>query len=119
MKPPAAAITVEAYIAGCPVEVQPVLRAIRETVRQAAPLAVEKIGYGMPTFAQGRVIVHFGAFKGHIGLFPPVREPDLLDRARPYAGKKGNLRFPLDQPIPHDLIADIVRRRVEQVGGRG
>lgn len=71
----------------------------------------------MPTFALDRDIIHFGAFKGHIGLYPPVREQELQSRALPYRGEKGNLRFPLDQPIPHDLIADIVKARVEKAGG--
>jgi uncharacterized protein YdhG (YjbR/CyaY superfamily) len=64
-------------------------------------------------------IVHFGAFKGHIGLYPPVREPDLQSRTLAYRGEKGNLRFPLDQPIPYDLIADIVKARVEKARRKG
>ena len=113
MKPPADPATVDAYISAFPADIQRVLRDIRETVRRAAPAASERISYRMPTFFQGGVIVHYGAFKGHIGLYPPVREPDLQDRVLPYRGEKGNLRFPLDQPIPHELIADIVKARVE------
>jgi uncharacterized protein YdhG (YjbR/CyaY superfamily) len=68
----------------------------------------------MPTYRLDRDIVHVGAFKEHIGFYPPVREAELQSRIRPYRGEKGNLRFPLDQPIPYDLIADIVTARVEQ-----
>jgi uncharacterized protein YdhG (YjbR/CyaY superfamily) len=66
----------------------------------------------MPTFALTRDIVHFGAFKGHIGLFPPVRDPELISQTLGYRGEKGNLRFPIDQPIPYALIGKIVRSRV-------
>jgi uncharacterized protein YdhG (YjbR/CyaY superfamily) len=113
MKPSATPATIDDYIAAFPADIQRVLQEIRETVRQAAPTANEKISYGMPTFALNKVIVHFGAFKKHIGLFPPVREPTLQSRVLPYRGDKGNLRFPMDQPIPHNLIADIVKSRVE------
>jgi uncharacterized protein YdhG (YjbR/CyaY superfamily) len=105
--------TVDDYIAALPPDVQAVLQAIRQTVRDAAPEASERLSYGMPTFFLKRVLVHFAAFKDHIGLYPPVRDPDLQQRTRPYQGEKGNLRFPLDRPIPYDVIEDIVRARVE------
>jgi uncharacterized protein YdhG (YjbR/CyaY superfamily) len=104
--------TIDAYIARFPPEVAEVLSRLRETVRSAAPDAVERMSYGMPTFRLGRDMLHFGAFKGHIGVYPPVREPELAERAAPYRGEKGNLRLPLDQPIPYALIADIVKARV-------
>lgn len=113
MKPLPDPAAVDAYIAAFPADVRQALNDIRETIRRAAPTASERISYGMPTFVLDKVIVHFGAFKGHIGLYPPVREPELQGRSLPYRGETGNLRFPLDQPIPHDLIADIVRARVE------
>jgi uncharacterized protein YdhG (YjbR/CyaY superfamily) len=112
-KPTSDAASVDAYILTHPPAVQGLLQDIRHTIRTSAPLASEKISYGMPTFFQGRVLVHIGAFKDHIGLYPPVREPHLQARAAPYQGEKGNLKFPLDQPIPHDLIADIVKARAE------
>ena len=108
--------TIDEYIAGFPSDVARILAQIRETVRSAAPGAKEKISYNMPTFWSGKDIIHFGAFKGHIGLYPPVREPDLAERVAPYRGEKGNLRLPLDQPIPYDLIADIVKARVARSG---
>jgi uncharacterized protein YdhG (YjbR/CyaY superfamily) len=105
--------SIDDYIAAFPVEVQDVLREVRATVRRAAPDAVETISYRMPTFTMGRVLVHFGAFKGHIGLFPPVRDPALQDKIARYRGEKGNLRFPLGEPMPYALIGEIVERRVE------
>jgi uncharacterized protein YdhG (YjbR/CyaY superfamily) len=69
----------------------------------------------MPTFKQDGVLVHFAAFKDHIGLYPPIRGDAGLEKAiSPYAGEKGNLRFPLDRPIPYDLIERILKLRVKQ-----
>lgn len=110
--PPA---TVDDYIAGFSPEVRLILQRVRETIRDAAPEAAERLSYRMPTFFQGRVLVHFGAFKDHIGLYPPVREPGLQDRVARYCGEKGNLKFPLSEPIPYDLIRDIVTARVESL----
>jgi len=104
--------TIDDYISGFPAEVAQVLTRIRQTVRSVAPDATERISYGMPTFWLRKDILHFGAFKEHIGIYPPVRDADLADRVAPYRGEKGNLRFPLDQPIPYELIADIVKARV-------
>jgi uncharacterized protein YdhG (YjbR/CyaY superfamily) len=100
------------YISRFAPDVAEVLSRIRQTVRSAAPNAVETISYGMPTFRLDKAILHFGVFKGHIGIYPPVREADLSERAAPYRGEKGNLRLPLDQPIPYALIADIVKARI-------
>ena len=108
---------IDAYIAAFPAEVRKVLQKIRGTIRKAAPAAKERLSYNMPTFSLDHDIVHFGAFKEHIGLYPPVRAPELQARVAPYRGEKGNLRFPLNQPIPYDLIADIVKSRVETRGG--
>src|ERR1700761_9429987 len=115
---PAAPSTVDDYIAAFPEDVRRILQNIRETIRRAVPLAKEKISYKMPTFALDKDIVHFGVFKTHIGLYPPVRDPNLQSRVLPYRGEKGNLRFPLDQPIPYDLIADIVQARAEAARGK-
>lgn len=119
MKPPENPDSIDDYISAFPSDIQHLLQEIRETIRRAAPTAREKISYKMPTFALDRDIVHFGAFKGHIGFYPPVRDPGLQSRVLPYRGEKGNLRFPLDQPIPHDLIADIVKSRVEDARRKG
>lgn len=115
-RPPSAPnpASVEAYIAAAPFEAQAVLEKIRAIIRAAQPRARERISYGMPTWDLPGGALHVGAFKTHIGLFPPVREPGLQDRVAPYRGEKGNLRFPLDRPVPYDLIADIVAARANK-----
>jgi uncharacterized protein YdhG (YjbR/CyaY superfamily) len=107
--------SIDAYIAASPAAVQPVLRKIRSVIRKAAPDAEETISYQMPAFRQHGILLYFAAFKNHIGLYPPVRGDVQLERAvGPYAGQKGNLRFPLDQPMPFELIERIARFRVRQ-----
>jgi uncharacterized protein YdhG (YjbR/CyaY superfamily) len=107
--------TIDEYIATCAPAVQQILRMIRKTIAAAAPDAQETISYRLPTFMLDGVLVHFGAFKNHIGLYPPVRDAPALEKqlAR-YAGPKGNLQFPLDRPIPYALIEKVVRLRVRQ-----
>jgi uncharacterized protein YdhG (YjbR/CyaY superfamily) len=106
---------IDEYIAAFPPDVQTMLQQIRLTIRQAAPDAQEAISYNMPAFTQQGTLVYFAAFKKHIGFYPPVRgDAKLVKAISPYAGEKGNLRFPLDQPIPFDLIAKIVKLRVKQ-----
>lgn len=104
---------IDAYIAACTPEVQPILQKIRATIRKAAPAAEEKISYQIPTFALEGNLVHFAAFKNHIGFYPPVRaDAKLAQELSVYAGEKGNLRFPLDQSIPYALITKIVKARI-------
>jgi uncharacterized protein YdhG (YjbR/CyaY superfamily) len=92
-----------------------VLQQVRQVVRSAAPDAHEVISYRMPALKQHGILVYFAAFKNHIGLYPPIKGDARLQKAAaPYAGEKGNLRFPLDQPIPFDLIAGLTRLRVAQ-----
>jgi uncharacterized protein YdhG (YjbR/CyaY superfamily) len=94
-----------------------ILRRIRALVRKAAPEAEEVISYGMPSFRGRRIILHYAAFSGHIGIFPPLRDEPALQKAlAPYAGPKGNLRFPLDEPMPWPLIERLVKARVRQDG---
>ncbi|MCC6927577.1 MAG: DUF1801 domain-containing protein [Gemmatimonadaceae bacterium] len=107
--PPA---TIDAYIAASPPAVQPILERIRRTVRKAAPLAEERISYRMPAFFLDGVVIYFAAFKKHIGIFPPVRDAALLPQLSKYAGPKGNLQFPLSEPIPYTLITKIVKARL-------
>ena len=108
-------MTIDAYIAGFSPEVQAILQRIRHTVRAAAPEAKEVISYRMPAFMQGGILVYFAAFKAHIGIYPPVRGDAALEKVlAPYAGEKGNLRFPLDEPVPLDLIERIVKHRLAQ-----
>lgn len=107
--------TIDDYIGSQPAEVQPLLQAIRETIHAAAPHATEKISWQMPTFWQGENIVHFAAFKTHIGVYPGGEAVGVFaERLTGYQTSKGSIRFPLNQPIDHRLIADIVGWRVEQ-----
>ena len=107
--------TIDEYIAMFSPEIQEILEKIRRIVRGVAPDAQEAISYQMPTFKLKGVLVHFAAFKNHIGLYPPIRGDAAIEEAvAPYAGEKGNLRFPLDQPIPYDLIERIAKLRVKQ-----
>jgi uncharacterized protein YdhG (YjbR/CyaY superfamily) len=106
---------IDEYIAAFTPDVQTILERIRLTIHNAAPDAQETISYRIPAFTQHGILVYFAAFKNHIGLYPPVSGDAKLEKAiSPYAGEKGNLRFPLNQPIPYDLIERIVKRRVEQ-----
>ncbi len=107
--------TIDYYIAGFSDDLQEILQKIRMTIREAAPDAEETISYQMPAFKLKGILVYFAAFKKHIGLFPPViGDEKLMSEASVYAGPKGNLRFPLDQPIPYALISEIVKVRVKE-----
>jgi uncharacterized protein YdhG (YjbR/CyaY superfamily) len=94
-------------------EVREILQKIRRTIRDAAPGAEETISYRIPAYKLHGVLVYFAAFKKHIGFYPPVRRCPPNGRSR-YAGEKGNLQFPLDAPIPFDLIERIVKLKVKQ-----
>lgn len=112
--------TVDAYISSFPPDVQEILQRIREVVRAAAPDAEETISYQMPAFKLHGVLLYYAAFKKHIGLYPPIRGDERLEKAvAPYAGEKGNLRFPLDEPIPYRLIERIAKLRVKQSRSSG
>jgi uncharacterized protein YdhG (YjbR/CyaY superfamily) len=107
--------TIDEYIAGFPPRVQTVLKKIRATVAAAAPGAREVISYRMPAFAQQGILLYFAGFKHHIGVYPPVAGDARLEKALlPYRGPKGNLKFPLDRPVPYDLIKRIATLRVKQ-----
>lgn len=100
----------EEYAEAFPAPVRAILRKVRATIRKAAPDAEERISYRMPAFKLNRDIAYFAAFKHHIGFYPPVRGDAALKKAvASYAGPKGNLQFPLDEPIPYALIARIVK----------
>ena len=107
--------SIDEYVAASPSEVQPILKKIRMTIRAAAPRAQEVISYRMPAFKLHGILVYFAAFKAHIGLYPPVSGDASLEKAlAPYAGPKGNLKFPLDRPIPYALVKRVVLLRVKQ-----
>lgn len=112
---PTTPATIDEYIAGFPPAIQEILQQIRATIRAAAPDAQETISYQMPTFTLQGNLVHFAAFKQHIGFYPTPSGTAHFEAAlAPYQSGKGSVRFPLDAPIPYDLIADIVRFRVAE-----
>ena len=107
--------SVDEYIASFEPKVRAILQKVRVTVRAAAPGATELISYRMPALKQHGVLVYFAAFKGHIGFYPPIRGNAKLEQeASVYAGEKGNLRFPLDKPIPYKLIGALTKLRAKQ-----
>jgi uncharacterized protein YdhG (YjbR/CyaY superfamily) len=106
---------IDEYIATFPAEVQAVLQKVRQTIKGAAPDAAETISYLMPAFKQYGILVYFAAWANHIGLYPPISGDKTLEKAvARYAGPKGNLQFPLNEPIPYALIERIVKLRVKQ-----
>ena len=112
---PTTAKNIDEYIARFPADVQAILEKIRQTIGEAAPEAKEVISYQMPAFHLKGNLVYFAAWKTHIGFYPPVSgDAEIEAEASIYAGKKGNLQFPLDQPIPYGLIRKIVQLRVKQ-----
>ena len=108
--------SIDQYIAARPPEARAILRKLRSTIKRAAPTeAQEIISYRIPAFRLHGILVYFAAFKNHIGIFPPIRGDAKLEAAvAKYAGPKGNLKFPLDQPFPYALVARIVKFRVKQ-----
>jgi uncharacterized protein YdhG (YjbR/CyaY superfamily) len=106
--------SIDDYIAGFPNSVQEKLKEIRRRIRKAAPDAEETIKYGIPTFTLNGNLVHFAAFKNHIGFYPAPRGLEKFkDELSAYEGGKGSVRFPLDKPIPFDVISKIVKFRVK------
>jgi uncharacterized protein YdhG (YjbR/CyaY superfamily) len=115
-----AAKTIDEYIAACPPDVQELLKQIRMTIKEAAPDTEETISYNMPTFTlNGHYLVYFAAFKKHIGFYPaPVGNAEFEADLSGYESGKGTVKFPLDQPIPFDLIRKIVQFRARENAGR-
>jgi uncharacterized protein YdhG (YjbR/CyaY superfamily) len=108
--------TIDQYIALYPVKTQELLIAVRKTIQKTAPLATEKIGYGMPTFVFHGNLVHFAAYKNHIGFYPtPSGIVAFQDKLIKYVTSKGAIQFPIDAPLPLDLIAEITQFRVNEV----
>ena len=107
--------SIDEYIATFPEETQKILNEIRATIKSTAPEADEKISYQMPTFYLKGNLIHFAAFKNHIGLYPtPSGTEAFKTELAAYKGGKGSIRFPIDQPIPLKLVDDIVRFRVAE-----
>jgi len=108
--------TIDEYIAGFPKDVQEILEKIRVTIRKAAPDAEETISYAIPTFTlKGKYLIYFAGYKKHIGVYPvPAGGAELNEELSVYQTGKGTLQFPLDKPIPYDLISKIVKLRVKE-----
>lgn len=111
--------TIEAYIAAYPEAVQGYLRQMQETIQKAAPDAETLINYGVPTFRlKKKNLVSFGAAKAHIGFYPlPEAIESFTERLSAYKVSKGSVQFPFSQPLPLDLVTEIVKFRVERVNG--
>jgi uncharacterized protein YdhG (YjbR/CyaY superfamily) len=114
MKPsPTDVTTIDDYIQGFPADVKAILSELRSTIRQSAPQAVEKISYRIPTFYLNGNLVHFAAFERHIGFYPgPSGIARFKKELAKYKSAKGSVQFPLDEPLPLELIAAIVEFRV-------
>ena len=107
--------TIDEYIAQFTEDIQEILQQIRSVIKEAAPDATEKISYQMPTFFLKGNLVHFAAFKTHIGFYPvPSGVEKFKEELSQYKGGKGSVQFPLDKPMPLDLIRRIVLFRVEE-----
>ena len=106
---------IDEYIAGFPKDIREILEKIRATIRKAAPEAEEAISYGMPAFKLNGYLVYFAAYKKHIGFYPvPTGIEAFKKELSAYKGAKGSVQFPLDKPMPLDLISKIVKFRVKE-----
>ena len=112
--------TIDEYIAGQPEEIRAILKKVRETIRGVAPDSIEKIAWRMPTFWQGMNLIHFAAFKNHMGIYPgDLSLIPFKDRLEGYNRTKGAIQFPYDEPVDYELIADITRWRLSCVADKG
>jgi uncharacterized protein YdhG (YjbR/CyaY superfamily) len=106
---------IDEYIAQSPQDVQPILNKIRAVIKESAPESVERISYQMPAFYQKGNLVWFGVHTHHIGFYPTAEGIEAFkDELSAYKSSKGAVQFPLDQPIPYELISRIVKHRVAQ-----
>ena len=107
--------SIDEYIATFPENIQALLETVRATIKAAAPDAEERISYQMPAFVLNGNLVYFAAWKKHIGLYPaPSGLEAFKEELSRYEGSKGAVKFPIDQPLPLDLISKIVRYRVAE-----
>lgn len=106
---------IDDYISGFSVDVQVILQQIRTTIKQAVPDSEETISYAMPAFKYHGILVYFAAFKNHIGFYAlPSGNEAFKDELRQYKTGKGSIQFPLNEPIPFDLITRLVKRRANE-----
>jgi uncharacterized protein YdhG (YjbR/CyaY superfamily) len=107
--------TIDAYIKTYPEDIQCILEKIRQIIKKAAPMAEEAISYQIPTFKLSGNLVHFAAFKSHIGFYPTSSGTEAFKQELlPYKGGRGSVQFPLGKPIPYNLIRKIVIYRVKE-----
>ena len=107
--------SIDEYIGLYPSEVQDILTTLRKVIKESAPEATEKISYQMPTFAMHGNLVHFAAFKKHIGFYPAASGvAAFTDELVEYKTSKGAIQFPIDKPLPYELIREIVQFRVDE-----
>ena len=107
--------TIDEYIRTFPEDVQNILKKMRTTIREAAPEAKEAISYQIPTFQLNGNLVHFAAFKNHIGFYPTSSGIEAFnDELSPYKRAKGSVQFPIDKPVPYHLVKKIVQFRVQE-----
>ena len=104
-------IDIDAYIAGCPAEVQEILTAIRETIREEAPHAKEVISYGIPTYKFNKTMVSIAAFKNHCSFFPGYTVQEFLEELKDYKTSTGTIQFSTEEPIPEELVRSILKAR--------
>jgi uncharacterized protein YdhG (YjbR/CyaY superfamily) len=102
---------IDEYIANYPENVQKILQKIRETILEVTPEAKEKIGYGIPTFTlNGKNLIHFGGYEKFVSLYPgAAAAEEFKEKTKNYKTSKGTIQFPIDQPIPYDLIKEITQ----------
>ncbi len=107
--------TIDDYIKNFPNKTQKLLETMRQTIRKAAPQAVEAISYQIPTFKLNGNLVHFAAYNNHIGFYPTSSGTKAFKKElSQYKGAKGSVQFPIDEPIPYDLVKKIVRFRLKE-----
>lgn len=108
---------IDDYIGKYPAEVQEILREVRVSIKSVAPETVEAIAYGIPTFKyKDKNLVHFGGFKKHVGFYPvPSGMVAFEKELRDYKKAKGSVQFPLNKPIPHELIKEITKFRIAEI----
>ena len=110
-----AAKNVDEYIDSFPPDVQKILKKIRSTIKKAAPKAEERISYGIAGYFQNGTLIFFAGFKNHVSVYPaPRAEREFKKELSAYKGGKGTVQFPLDRPVPYDLITRIVRFRLSK-----
>ena len=107
--------SIDEYILKFPPEIQEILKTLRKVIKESAPDAEEKISYQMPTFVLHGNLVHFAAYKNHIGFYPTPSGIDAFkDELSEYKGAKGSVQFPIEKPLPYELISKIVKFRVAE-----